>query len=45
MLKMTDVKQAIKKSVGKKAADKSVKSDKTLLKDAKKRIMRLQVGL
>ena len=40
---MTDVTQEIKKTVAKKSAKNPAKSDETLLKDAKQRIMSLQV--
>ena len=40
---MTDVTQEIKKTVAKKSAKNPTKSDETLLKDAKQRIMSLQV--
>ncbi len=40
---MIDIKQAIKECLVEKPTDKPVKPDKTLLKDARERIMRLQV--
>ena len=40
---MTDVTPKIKKTVAKKSAKNPTKSDETLLKDAKQRIMSLQV--
>lgn len=40
---MTDVLKVTKKSEKKKTVAKPAKSDETLLKDAKERIMRLQV--
>ena len=42
---MTDIAQEVKKSEKKKALSKTSKTDETLLKDAKERIMRLQVCL
>jgi hypothetical protein len=42
---MTDIAQEVKKSEKKKAISKTSKTDETLLKDAKERIMRLQVCL
>lgn len=42
---MTDIAQEVKKSEKKKAISKTSKTDETLIKDAKERIMRLQVCL